>query len=282
MGRSRDLAVWQINHGHRCRCVAEIARLRHMFRGKLGSGSPRHCSTASQKSSLPAPAGLRWCSTPPRRRRPSRPKAAAISAFKKRFPGRRLLLAPLPEGTSVRLINDGKSAEVDLAKDKHLQLQLLPQKHATIGCGPDGRLPLEGPSQLLLHSPHCATTRIRRQSAVRASVAGEQTWTITPSDNLWQLNTPKTSFEAKIAEDGSDQPCSRPIEISARDGKLKHFCLHAKLLSTTLALEHVDRTRSTSARFLSNCAMRCRRPRRNRRLTSVRPQCSLTPRPAPR
>lgn len=160
----------------------------------------------------------------------------------KQFAGRHLLLAPLSGRASVELVND-KTCTFDVAKDKHLQLQLRVAKHAAARFGHDHRFSLEGPLELLVHSPRCETTGIPCQSASRALAAGDHNWSINPTDGIWRLNTPRVSFEARVAEDGTAQPCSRPIEVSAHDGKLKHFCIHTRLVSTGLAVEHVDRTR---------------------------------------
>lgn len=165
-----------------------------------------------------------------------------FSAFEKKLSGQRLLLAPLPKLTSVQLIHDKPSVLIDVAKEKHLRLQLRAARHAKASFGPD-RHAMEGVVELQLHSPRCDTTHIPCQSISSGVVSGDRKWTITPTDDIWRLNTPKTSFEARVAPDGTQQPCARPIEITTRDGRLKHFCIHARLVSTSLALENVDRTR---------------------------------------
>lgn len=165
-----------------------------------------------------------------------------FSAFERKLSGQRLLLAPLPKSTSVQLIHDKPSVLIDVAKEKHLQLQLRAATHAKASFGP-GRDALEPVVELLLHSPRCDTTRIPCQSISRVLVSGDRNWTVTPTDDIWRLNTPRTSFEARVAPDGAQQPCARPIAIITRDGKLKHFCVHTRLVSTSLALENVDRTR---------------------------------------
>jgi hypothetical protein len=165
-----------------------------------------------------------------------------FSAFEKKLSGQGLLLAPLPKSTSVQLIHDKPSVLIDVAKEKHLQLKLRAAKHAKASFGPD-RHTIEGFVELQLHSPRCDTTHIPCRSISSTLVSGNRTWTITPTDDIWRLNTPKTSFEARVAPDGTQQPCARPIEITTRDGKLKNFCVHTRLVSTSLALENVDRTR---------------------------------------
>ena len=195
-----------------------------------------------------------------------------FSAFNKQFAGQRLLLAPLSRWASVQLINEKPSILIDVAKDKHLQLQLRAAKHATAEFGHDHRLSLEGPLELLVQSPRCETTRIPCQSASRALAAGDQTWSINPTDGIWRLNTPRVSFEARVADDGAAQPCSRPIEIAAHDGKLKHFCIHTRLVSTGLAVEHVDRTRFD----LGDASLQLR----HSPLPPPKPKAPLHPRPA--
>jgi hypothetical protein len=126
--------------------------------------------TGSQETGLPAEAGQQF------------------SAFTD-FSGHRLMLAPLPEEMSVRLINEKPTALVDIAADKCLQLQLQAAKHATASFGQNDRLSLEGPVELLVHSPRCETTRIPCHFASRASAAGGQTWTVKPTRDFWRLNT---------------------------------------------------------------------------------------------
>jgi len=83
-----------------------------------------------------------------------------FSAFEKKLSGQRLLLAPLPKSTSVQLIHDKPSVLIDVAKEKHLQLQLRAASHAKAGFGP-GRDTLEPVVELLLHTA-TGTGRSRR------------------------------------------------------------------------------------------------------------------------
>jgi hypothetical protein len=166
-----------------------------------------------------------------------------FSVFEKKLSGQRLLLAPLSRSARVQLVNARPSTLIDLAHEKHLQLQLRAARGATASFGHNHQITVDGPLELLIHSPRCETTHIPSYSASRALVGADQTWSINPTDGIWRLNTPRVSFEARVAEDGTAHPCARPIEVSTQDGKLKHFCIHTRLVSTGLALEHVDRTR---------------------------------------
>ncbi|TPO13738.1 hypothetical protein [Mesorhizobium sp. B1-1-5] len=166
-----------------------------------------------------------------------------FAAFGNRFFGRRLLISHVDGNECAQLTNDETPAEFDLAKSKYMQLHLRAATGVTATFWRDRGISLKGPFDLLIHSPRCEATQVRCQLATRTSQGRDQHWSIQAMDDLWRLNTPKTSFEAKVAEDGIDHVSTRPIEVTASSGKLKSFSMDVRLMSTTLALDQVDRTR---------------------------------------